>query len=210
MWIVEVCVRALSLSLSLSRKYFWIFNNKTRLRLYKMNLQSFKSAETTGNSKLVYWENRLRLVGPSMSLQLLCSGSLPVLCYLIWELICRLSCVLSLEIISFTQGFHLKVIIVVLGWVVRMLVKNISVQIVFWVTRDGVFKDWIALTLLFWQIFVSKEKSLLIPRRQFKSNRVRLKCAYRLFMQQPSPRAVSRISEGSSERNIVIIFCGHK
>ena len=41
--------------LALSRKYFWIFNNKTRLRLYKMNLQSFKLA-ATGNSKLVYWK----------------------------------------------------------------------------------------------------------------------------------------------------------
>ena len=34
-------------------KYFWIFN-KTRQRLYKMSLQSFKSA-VTGNSKLFFF-----------------------------------------------------------------------------------------------------------------------------------------------------------
>ena len=35
---------------------FWIFNNKTRLRLYKMSLQSFKSVATR-NSKLIcyFW-----------------------------------------------------------------------------------------------------------------------------------------------------------
>ena len=39
--------------LAFCRKYIWIFNNKTSLRLYKMNPQSFKSAATK-NSKLVY------------------------------------------------------------------------------------------------------------------------------------------------------------
>ena len=40
--------------LVLSGKYFWIFSNNSRLRLHKMNPQSFRST-ATGNSKLIYW-----------------------------------------------------------------------------------------------------------------------------------------------------------
>ena len=50
---LQLCVLLEVWLLTLSRKYFWIFNNKTRLRLNEMNPQSFKSA-VIENSKLVY------------------------------------------------------------------------------------------------------------------------------------------------------------
>ena len=53
--LTTVCIVGFATSCALSRKYFWIFNNKTRLRLCKMNPQSFKSAVTPRNSKPGYY-----------------------------------------------------------------------------------------------------------------------------------------------------------
>ena len=59
---LQLCVLLEVRLIALFHKYFWIFETKTKLSLYKMNLESFKSVATR-NQKLVYyaWQNLLLL-----------------------------------------------------------------------------------------------------------------------------------------------------